>query len=840
MAEDNDPPGFRSSPTFHVSASSHTSSEMAGQNTPTTDGPQVELSLQEFHTPSPSRMGLSSPRDDLFFPVEKVDLTPEGVRRHFLQLRELMNGYVSEERAKGVRVRLAYGDESEITLAPLPPPFDSTTSPSTSRWTPRETCSRPVERANQETSPAITPRNLELTMDQVFHQPSISPPTTTSFEEALRSLPLLQSVVSPIPVPANCSSPSPFTPQGFAYPNYMHPQMAAFMMAQTAQQWGGAYPWLFPPTSSPLTAPQASNIPITGQPTPNPPVTTQQVSPPVVTHEAGTSRQMTPSEPSKPYRSSSLSCFSEEIANFEFQAKIKMPSNVKTYDGTEDPEDHLQVFTGAASVERWTNAECCHMFMQTLVGSARLWFSSLPAGSIHSFDDLHRSFLMNFTQQRRYTKDAAVLYQIQQRDNEDLRSFMERYKKDGLSYNGATEKMRVSGFMNAIRPKKLLRNLHENIPQTMKETFERAEAYLRGEEALDNRETRKRDRQPWRGNSSPNKKPHFQPFVERRSHRHYDHKRRDDRRDSPRSSKGQDKEKHVFTVLTKTPLEVFTTEEARYSFRPPRPLTKPVSKRDSGKFCVFHNDVGHHTNDCFQLKKRIEEAVKSGDLAHLVKEFKDKKESKKGAECNMVHTAAKPFGRSRSGAWTRLSIDFPPTDPEIFIITPVIIEAELDGSLIDRVYMDCGAGAEIMYERCILQLSEETRAKLQPSETPLVGFAGERVHPLGQITLEVCLRDGDLSRVEELTFAVVRHPSHYNIIIGRSGISAFQAIVSTSHGMMKFLTEGGVATLKPTAEALLIASAEEASDAEQKQVIEVSLNCHTPTDGGNLRADDSG
>ncbi|KAK1424789.1 hypothetical protein QVD17_20127 [Tagetes erecta] len=122
-----------------------------------------------------------------------------------------------------------------------------------------------------------------------------------------------------------------------------------------------------------------------------------------------------------------------------------------------------------------------------------------------------------------------------------------------------------------------------------------------------------------------------------------------------------------------------------------------------------------------------------------------------------------------------------------------------------------------MYERCFLQLSEETKARLQPSGTPLVGFAGERIHPLGEITLEVCLRDGDLSRVEELTFAVVRHPSHYNIIIGRPGISAFQAIVSTSHGMMKFLTEGGVATLKPTAEALLIASAEEASDSEQKQ-----------------------
>ncbi|KAK1424787.1 hypothetical protein QVD17_20125 [Tagetes erecta] len=275
MAEDNDPPEFRSSPTFHVSASSHTSSEMAGQTTPTTDGPQVEPSLQDlqtFHTPSPSRVGLSSPRDDYFFPVEKVDLTPEGVRRHFLQLRELMNGYVSEERAKGVRVRLAYGDEPEITLSPPPPPFDSTTSPSTSRWTPREAPNRPVDRVNQETSPTLAPRNLELTMDQVFHQPSVSPPTATSLEEALRSLPLLQSVVSPIPVPTSCSSPSPFTPQGFAYLLHASPD-GSLHDGPGCSTVGRGLSMAVSTYQPPLTAPRASNIPITGQPTPNPPVT---------------------------------------------------------------------------------------------------------------------------------------------------------------------------------------------------------------------------------------------------------------------------------------------------------------------------------------------------------------------------------------------------------------------------------------------------------------------------------------------------------------------------------------------------------------------------------------
>ncbi|KAI3828580.1 hypothetical protein L1987_02684 [Smallanthus sonchifolius] len=170
-----------------------------------------------------------------------------------------------------------------------------------------------------------------------------------------------------------------------------------------------------------------------------------------------------------------------------------MPANIKTYDGTNDPEDHLQVFSGAVGVERWTNAECCHMFMQTLIGSARLWFSSLPERSIDSFDDLSQRFLANFTQLKKYTKDAAVLYQIKQKEDEGLRSFIERYKKEGLSYAGATERMRVSGFMNAVRPKQLIEDLNKNIPHTMDEALERAEAYLRGKEAIQNLESKRRD-----------------------------------------------------------------------------------------------------------------------------------------------------------------------------------------------------------------------------------------------------------------------------------------------------------------------------------------------------------
>ncbi|KAI3783464.1 hypothetical protein L1987_42547 [Smallanthus sonchifolius] len=122
-----------------------------------------------------------------------------------------------------------------------------------------------------------------------------------------------------------------------------------------------------------------------------------------------------------------------------------------------------------------------------------------------------------------------------------------------------------------------------------------------------------------------------------------------------------------------------------------------------------------------------------------------------------------------------------------------------------------------MYERCFLQLRDEVKARLEKADTPLFGFSGERVLMLGQIELTVCLEDGPLSRTERLTFLVVRAPSRYNIIIGRPGISTFGAVVSTTHGLMKFPTDRGIATIKPKKEALLIAAAEEEKGAETRK-----------------------
>nr|GEW42467.1 reverse transcriptase domain-containing protein [Tanacetum cinerariifolium] len=55
---------------------------------------------------------------------------------------------------------------------------------------------------------------------------------------------------------------------------------------------------------------------------------------------------------------------------------------------------------------------------------------------------------------------------------------------------------------------------------------------------------------------------------------------------------------------------------------PPPPMVTPVEKRNSNKFCDFHNDKGHSTDECMQLKKQIEEFMRAGKLSYLIKEIK--------------------------------------------------------------------------------------------------------------------------------------------------------------------------------------------------------------------------
>nr|GEU68713.1 reverse transcriptase domain-containing protein [Tanacetum cinerariifolium] len=121
--------------------------------------------------------------------------------------------------------------------------------------------------------------------------------------------------------------------------------------------------------------------------------------------------------------------FTPRIRNFESSRRIRMPNNVKTYNGMGDPEDHVKVFQAATQVERWVMPTWYHMFNSTLIGVARVWFDELPPESIDGYKDLKAAFLAYFMQQKKYVKDPVEIHYIKQRDGETIEDFMELKQK---------------------------------------------------------------------------------------------------------------------------------------------------------------------------------------------------------------------------------------------------------------------------------------------------------------------------------------------------------------------------------------------------------------------------
>ncbi|GJZ93924.1 reverse transcriptase domain-containing protein [Tanacetum coccineum] len=475
------------------------------------------------------------------------------------------------------------------------------------------------------------------------------------------------------------------------------------------------------------------------------------------------------------------------IRYFDF-LKTRMPSHIKTYDGSEDPEDHLKIFQAAAKTERWAMPTWCHMFISTLTGNARVWFDDLPNESIDSYDDLRKTFLENYLQQKKCIKDPVEIHNIKQRDGESTKEFMRRYKLECRDLKGAPECMKIFGFMHGITNPELIKRLHDKIPKSVNKMMRVTTAFLRGEVVASSHE-RKKLFPSWKqqqvGQKQNFKKGSF--------------------RNQQRTERKQDR----FTLLIKTPKEILALDKGE--FKPPPPMTTPVEKRNASKFYEFHGEVGHTTDERIHLKRQIEEMLKAEKLSYLIKELKQnngkdetktaKKRETSGKDKSLAILMVQPWQRIARQRITQTFspesvISFPPLGEEDGTEGPMIIEAEMGGHCVHRMYVDRGSSSEILYEHCFNRFCPEVKNQMIPAATPLVGFSEEVIWPLGQISLLVKICDEEHSTSAWMNFMVVRSPFPYNGIIWRPEERKIRAIPSTAHEMLKFLVAGGIVTLR--------------------------------------------
>ncbi|GAV89944.1 hypothetical protein CFOL_v3_33355 [Cephalotus follicularis] len=154
----------------------------------------------------------------------------------------------------------------------------------------------------------------------------------------------------------------------------------------------------------------------------------------------------------------------------------------------------------------------------------------------------------------------------------------------------------------------------------MAELLKRAERYVNAEEEM----LARKQKTPWTGHQE-----------ERREHSRSAPERREKRKERSDLSKEDLRHKlsiregtsrggepipfyNTFAPLLDTRTKILAVEQDKVPFQWPGKLRTPVENRSVEKYCRYHRDHGHDTEDCRQLKNQIEDLIRKGHLRKYV------------------------------------------------------------------------------------------------------------------------------------------------------------------------------------------------------------------------------
>ena len=262
--------------------------------------------------------------------------------------------------------------------------------------------------------------------------------------------------------------------------------------------------------------------------------------------------------------------------------------------------------------------------------------------------------------------------------------------------------------------------------------------------------------------------------------------------------------------------------------------------RDNTRYCEFHRDYGHRTDDCIQLKREIEYLIRRGYLRRFIaSENQSHNQAQNQAPAQQpppqqtttqhqqplgeIHVISGGFaggGESSSARKAHLrsirsaeigeiqavyklprldmSITFSDSDLEGCQHPhddPLVVRAVVANKTVHRVLVDNGSSTDIIFASAFDKMGIG-RERLEPINTHLRGFSGEKVLPLGSIQLVLTLGDPPCQATTTARFLIVDAPSVYNMLLGRPSLNAIKAIPSAYHMMIKFPTVSGVGMVR--------------------------------------------
>ncbi|XP_052192778.1 uncharacterized protein LOC127801573 [Diospyros lotus] len=352
----------------------------------------------------------------------------------------------------------------------------------------------------------------------------------------------------------------------------------------------------------------------------------------------------------------------------------------------------------------------------------------------------------------------------------ELKKGKEEFNEEALSIDEFDQRIAMVALQNGLRAGPFAQSLAKTPPRTFTEALARANKYINAEEVMKVKRAEQPDRKE---REKEKKKPAPEQKTDYRPSRAPDRPSFGGARGSPVN----------YTPLNTSRAEILLALEDKNYLRRPSPLKSPPNTRSKKKYCRFHRDHGHDTEDCIQLKEEIQELINRGYLRDFVG---------RGGTVPGSHSTA-PKSTVKEGVVITFSEEDLPSYPSYS--DPLVITAQVGEWEMRRILVDPGSSSEILYKRAFLGMGF-TLDQLRPVRVPLVGFDGMVIHSEGLIRLPLTVGSGSHKSRVTLDFLVADVPSAYNMILGRSGLSALRAVPSTYHMVLKFPTSGGIGKVR--------------------------------------------
>ena len=317
--------------------------------------------------------------------------------------------------------------------------------------------------------------------------------------------------------------------------------------------------------------------------------------------------------------------FTAEVLRYPLPAKFRMPQ-VETFDGAKDPIDHLNTYKNQMELHGYQDPVRCRAFATTLKGPTLVWFNRIPPSTISSFRELSIAFVSHFIGARTYRKPSYHLLSVKQGSQESLKSYVQRFNAESLKIDVPDEKFAITAFIAGlgVQSKDPMFSISKNPQASMAKVLAKAEKYINGEEALiSKRESSSTRKEKGATDKRQGRSPRKRSDQEKspRKDRELSPKRRGnlkDRLGPPQFERRRRYSPQRFTPLTASVSQVLHEVRNEQFLIWPTQMKSDPATRDNTKYCEFHRDYGHRTDNCIQLKREIEYLIQRGYLRGFI------------------------------------------------------------------------------------------------------------------------------------------------------------------------------------------------------------------------------